>query len=90
MHLGSCGFSALSMVTSPLARYFGLSKDFSEGTVISPDQKKLKKQRAAVAHIITMSWFVRYGDQCSFSLCKIVEVIGNHTLVDTWVLWIPD
>jgi len=62
----------LSMAMSPQAKCLECLKPFSMGTVISPEQKKLKKQRVTVAHITIMPLFVRWGDQCSFRLCRIV------------------
>ena len=62
-----------------------LSKPFSVGTVISPKQKKPKKQRVAAAQIIRISLFVCWGDQWSFSPSRIARVIGSRTFEDIWV-----
>jgi len=81
-------FSVLSMATSPHARYFVLPK-----VLLFTQIERSRRSRDKAAHTITMSWFVRWGNQCSFNLRKIVGVIDRCTLVDTWeawTLWMPD
>ena len=49
----------LSIAMSPQVKCLVGSKDFSVGTVISPDRKNPKKHRVAAAHIIIISLSVR-------------------------------
>jgi len=79
---------------SPLVKCLLVSNEVSDGTVISPDLKKPKKQSVTADHNINISASVLWGDQYSLSFSKIAGVIGKHTLADdSWAacnLCIPD
>ena len=77
MHLKSLGDAGSSIATSPHARCFFWSKAERVGTVISPALKNPKKHRVAAAQSITISGLVPQGDQCAFSLYRMLGVIGN-------------
>ena len=52
---GFCRGDASSVVTSPQAKWTAALNDEADGTVISPDLKKTKKQALAAAHSMASS-----------------------------------
>ena len=57
--------------------------------------EKSKNHRVAVAQSITISRLAQQGDQCAFSLYRILEVFGSLNFAGSlsfweWGCWMPD
>ena len=70
------GLCSLSTDTSLKARRLEMSKEETDGTVISPDLKKPKKQREAAAHSMCPSHDVGCSTYTTLSLSTMPTVMS--------------